>query len=512
MNTDSSAGDPTTGPPPTSAPGPVPGAGPGPAPTPPGTPGTPGPGGPTGPNGPSGVPSGPDGFFGAVRRIGIVRTDDRWIGGVAGGVALRFGIDPLLVRGIFGVSVLLGGLGLVAYGVGWALLPEQRDGRIHLEETIRGRFDIAMLGALALVVAGLGSGNSWFGWWGSHGFGWVKGLLWIAVIVVGVALATTAARQRRAQRPPHGPGRGPAGPWTPPPGSAPYASPYPTPYSSTHAPAAAAGPTTPGAPTMPMPPVPPAPTSAAPPTQPLPSWSAAPPHGGWSGPPQPPVPPRPPRPHVQGPGAAMLGAVVALTLLVLAGLLIAQRTDSFDGPVALTTLGIGVVLAGLGIIASGLRGRSSGSLGFVAIVAIVVALPMSVVEHNDWNWHSERRGISDDSFVVTSRSAAEGGYSLGVGDSTIDLSGVDLTRDTLDVPISMGLGSLTVIVPDGVAVTADIRTGAGDVTWAVDDGSRKDSGLGIRQTYSSDEVRPGRDAQIALDIELGAGDVTIEEN
>src|SRR4051794_14513798 len=101
---------------------------------------------------PAFTPEQPHGFFAAIRRSGIYREDDRRIGGVASGLAVRFGVDPLLVRGILGVSILLGGLGLVLYGVGWALLPERRDGRIHLEETIAGRFDAAILGALTFVL------------------------------------------------------------------------------------------------------------------------------------------------------------------------------------------------------------------------------------------------------------------------------------------------------------------------------------------------------------------------
>ena len=70
---------------------------------------------------------------------------------------------------IFAASLLLGGLGLVVYGVAWALLPERRDGRIHAEEMILGRFDIALLGALAFVLVGLGRGDTWFFFWGLPG-------------------------------------------------------------------------------------------------------------------------------------------------------------------------------------------------------------------------------------------------------------------------------------------------------------------------------------------------------
>ncbi|TNC20194.1 PspC domain-containing protein, partial [Georgenia sp. 311] len=107
------------------------------------------------------------GFFDSVRRLGIWRTPDRWVGGVAAGIGHRYGLDPLLVRGFFVVVSLFGGLGLVLYGVAWALLPESSDGRIHLEQAVRGHFDIALAGAAAAVIVGLSRPVFWWSgaWW-----------------------------------------------------------------------------------------------------------------------------------------------------------------------------------------------------------------------------------------------------------------------------------------------------------------------------------------------------------
>ena len=98
-------------------------------------------------------------FFDSIRRVGVVRSDQRWLGGVCGGVALRFRVDPVLVRvltllafvilGLFSVSVVL-----FAYGLAWALLPEEYDGRIHLEEAFNRRFHAGFAGAVFCVLAG----------------------------------------------------------------------------------------------------------------------------------------------------------------------------------------------------------------------------------------------------------------------------------------------------------------------------------------------------------------------
>ncbi|WP_139123164.1 PspC domain-containing protein, partial [Cellulosimicrobium cellulans] len=168
-------------------------------------------------------PSSTDGFFDAVRRTGVTRADDRWIGGVASGVAERFGVDPLIVRGILFVTFFLSGAGLVLYGAAWALLPERRDGRIHLQEAFRGNFDVAMLGAIAMVVVGLSWGGGWWSWWDYMGLGWLNGLFWVAAVVT-VAIVAVSVLNRRGPRP-GAPAPGGPQAWT----GAPYAGPAPAP-------------------------------------------------------------------------------------------------------------------------------------------------------------------------------------------------------------------------------------------------------------------------------------------
>jgi len=50
-------------------------------------------------------------------------TDDAVIGGVASGLAQYFGIDPVIVRLIFMVSVFFNGVGILAYIIFWLIVP-----------------------------------------------------------------------------------------------------------------------------------------------------------------------------------------------------------------------------------------------------------------------------------------------------------------------------------------------------------------------------------------------------
>jgi phage shock protein PspC (stress-responsive transcriptional regulator) len=454
-----------------------------------------------------------NGFFAAIRRTGVVRSSDRWFGGVAGGLARRFGIDPLLARGLIGVTMLMG-FGLVLYGIAWALLPEESDGRIHLEETIAGRFDIALLGAVAVFVLGMSAGDWWFSW-GPFDSGWLGGLAWVALIVAGAVILVNALRRpdggrpaTPAWQPPYPEGQAPMSSPTDP-AAAPPAHPYPAPPRATAYPAGPA----PAAP-APSPAAPGTPSGAAPGAT---AWSAAPaaPRGWTPQPPPPPrpvKPPKPPKPPRRGPGAALTGVVVGVILLGLAVLLLAERSGDYGGPVASVVLGGGLLLVGLGIIVSGLRGRTGGGLTALAIVGLVLAGPFTAVDRGgpDWNWDRGSAVRSIDS-RVTSRDAAEAGYRFGVGDATVDLTGVPLTDETLRVPISGGLGDVTVVVPRGAAVSADVTSGAGTVEWRVDGKRQRSDGVGHDRRYTSDAMADGRDAEIALSVEVGVGSITIEE-
>jgi phage shock protein C len=52
-------------------------------------------------------------------------SKDKMLGGVAGGLAEYFDIDPTLVRVIFIITLFLGGTGVIAYIILWILVPEE---------------------------------------------------------------------------------------------------------------------------------------------------------------------------------------------------------------------------------------------------------------------------------------------------------------------------------------------------------------------------------------------------
>ena len=56
----------------------------------------------------------------------LMRSEDRMVAGVAGGLAEYFDTDPTLIRILFVLLTLLGfgGLGIITYIVLWIIMPE----------------------------------------------------------------------------------------------------------------------------------------------------------------------------------------------------------------------------------------------------------------------------------------------------------------------------------------------------------------------------------------------------
>lgn len=465
-----------------------------------------------------------DRYFDAIRRTGIVRTDDRWIGGVAGGIARRLGVDPLLVRGLLALSLLVAGAGFIVYAAGWMLLPEERDGRIHAQEMLRGNFDGADIGAGIMLLIGL----TWdgarvffyspFSWLG----GWVTGLFWIGAVGAMIALVVMVVSKRSpGPRPGQSPPGGQAAPpGTPPrPGSAtPAAEPTPpNPYvSDAVGPADVPGPgaqgTGPAAQWYRQP----GPTRAFP-AQPA-YGSAAYGPALVTEPPARPEPGAPPSaqataPRTRGPGSAMVGSVLGVWALALAALLLADRAGAVDAPLALIGIGGLVGLCGLGILVSGLRGRTSGTLGAVAIVALVLAGPTLA-------WDATRTDIGQAhqallgtaSFQPTSVATAERGYAFAAGTWTVNLTSLDESPELVEVPIAMAAGDLTVIVPSDAAWVATVRMTAGSVALQrAGSLTSEDDVLQRASVLESDAVADGAQPTLRVVVDAVAGSITIEE-
>jgi phage shock protein PspC (stress-responsive transcriptional regulator) len=122
---------------------------------------------------------------------------DRMIAGVAGGLGRYFGIDPVIFRIGFAVSVFFGGLGLLAYLALAIFVPTGEGEEIDPAPYQRSRL-LGVIVGVALVLAVIPAIGFGFWWGGDWGWGpW--GLLWL-VIPVAIGLGAYAVLRDRRER------------------------------------------------------------------------------------------------------------------------------------------------------------------------------------------------------------------------------------------------------------------------------------------------------------------------
>ena len=483
-------------------------------------------------------------FFDSLRGSGLMRTNERWVAGVAGGVAYRFDLDPTLVRCVWVVLSLFAGVGLVLYGLAWALLPEESDGRIHLEEALSGRFNAGLAGAIGMTIIGMSTfGSGFIPNWYVHEAGIAAALwplFWLGLIVLAIVFLIRRAQDRRARRKA---ARGPRGPqpWqAPAPGAAQTPGSRPGVQAGGFASAWDSSAPGSGTPAFNQP--------AGGQSWQSRSYRQRPPYQPM------PMPVRPARPRRPGPGSSLSLAVLGLGLLTAAGVWYATVTHHLgllQGQFIL--IGILVALLGAGIVVSGLRRRHGGwmtVLGWpvlfvVAIPALATAsiVPTSLAR---MPFESLRNATTATSSTVTwqelTASASSGSVTRNkdIGDLTLDLRGMPATEasklSTITTHLDVGTLRIKTDTDQRVEVRADVDMGAIDSqvsrAWTVngrqmnqdDEGPRtydatgktipaysnSSGGLNTKRTLASpnsDDQRP----QITINASVDTGTINIEE-
>ncbi len=449
-------------------------------------------------------------FFDWWRSTGLRRSADSWLGGVAGGVATRLGLDPMIVRGALIVIAILGGPVLFVYAAGWALIPDQQ-GRIHLERAIRGVFDpaIVAIGILAVLTAvpfmrGL--------WWDGvpHAWnlpGWLESTMtagWvIALIVASVWLIVMFARRdpERAAPPETPPQRDP---WT-----SDASIPKPSAPSATFSPSSPPGqtPVSPGA-TAPVSLAkvasPPGDQDATIPlagATPTTVWDGAPSQQrGWTSQEfrdemnrqraeqQAERETKARERRAQHPGAAFVAITLGLALLAGAGAAVVAASAGFSIPVVVV-IGLATALGALAVatIIAGISGRESGWLGHFTWATVISLLATGVFPLG-----SSFLPVGRATWTVTSTDADDRrGYVMIAGQPTLDLGELAdddaLRGGTIDVWIIAG--EVDVLIPEDVPVIVEFSAIAGTLDTGRGDRDGTDRRGGA---LFQDEARYGR--------------------
>lgn len=375
-----------------------------------------------------------DEIFDRIRGFGAVRPNEgRWVAGVASALADRSGIDQTLIRGIFVALSVIGGLGAGLYGIGWLLFPKE-DGRIHLQEAVRGRFSAGFFAAVLLSCALIG-GGSWYrydgGSWGLPG-----ALVLTALIVGGVWWLA-----RNTPHPP-GPGQGPGGV------SAPTGQGTPTAQGPGGGHPAAGGPAATGHPhgTGQSDPGRSAHEEAA--------WQRQ-----WEL--------RAARART-APSRRIRQLTLGLALIAAAGVLIAETLTDLPGSAGLTALAAALVVIACGVVANGLTGRRSAGLAGLGILLTVFLTIGTAAQGAGVQTGRHLAAIGRASWAPQTRADAQDQYNLGIGEAELDLTSAGVlsgatAQNPLEVDVNVGVGHLMLVLPEWMTVEVETRLGAGEL-------------------------------------------------
>ncbi|WP_159029783.1 PspC domain-containing protein [Streptomyces marincola] len=411
------------------------------------------------------------------------------VGGVCGGLGRYYHLDPVIFRVPLAVLSVIGGLGLVAYGAAWLLLPFEGEEENEGRRLLSGRVEGPGLTALLFLVAGCGLLLASLGSRGAAS--------WFSVMLLGALAAAAYWSRGRATAQAAGDGGEPA--------------------KGTTAHVVAEAP----------------PEAQAPPAPVGPSWwqGTGPRPGGYLwGPadaepgdfaaglapgegaaaPGPPARPRAVEPKEFGLGGPLLllagGAALAATAVAW------ERQPL--GPTLVIGLSAALVVFGLGLVVSAFVGRLGGGTIAAVLVTGVLLAGASVLPENittEWQLRSWRPEAVD---AVAER------YVLGTGEGELDLTGAaPASGERLGVTVEAGAGQLRVLVPRDVEVTVHTELGAGVFTYdSPSSGTWKgheDSwgGLGHERTRSY-PAEPGTEpgGEVELRLEMGVGHVTVERS
>lgn len=207
----------------------------------------------------------------------------------------------------------------------------------------------------------------------------------------------------------------------------------------------------------------------------------------------PPAAPAPPSPAAPPPSRRGLWLGTLLVIVGVAWLLSALGVVDLSAQV-----GIGLLLVGIGGVIALDAGHSHGLLVALAVVLSLVGAAATWVETDLLDG-----GIGERVEAPVAQADVAGGYDLGIGKLTVDLTGLQPSADGSPVPVEadVGIGQLVVVVAQDADVEVDAHVAMGNINT-----------LGTNKGGFDVEERSrltGTGTRIALDANVGIGEVQV---
>lgn len=200
---------------------------------------------------------------------------------------------------------------------------------------------------------------------------------------------------------------------------------------------------------------------------------------------------------------------IGLALVTIGVLTALDRADVLDVTVR-DSVAAALLVLGLGLVVGSVVGRAR----WLSLPAVLVLVPALVVTTAVSELNVDlASGVGQRTVRPVSVDNVEPGYELGIGELVLDLSGVVFDGGPVTTDVRVGLGQVTVVVPDDVTVDLTWRVTGGEVELLGDrragrglDGSRvfpgtEDGGtlrLHVSTTFGQLEVLRASDATLPV--------------
>lgn len=212
--------------------------------------------------------------------------------------------------------------------------------------------------------------------------------------------------------------------------------------------------------------------------------------------------------------AGLVTPTVLSILALLSGVLLALHSANVIQVSVAGAAAGGLVVVGLGLIASLWLGRARGLIPLGLALAAVMLLASSFAPY----WHSvgsardaimgemgnahSNDSVGDRHFAPASLAELQPEYNLGVGDLTVDLTQLDFHGTAREVEVHVGIGKVVVIVPEDTSVEVRGSVGIGEAR-AFD---RKSGGLG-NSVEKSEKIAGAGELIVDFSVGIGEGKV-----
>ncbi|HEY5837311.1 PspC domain-containing protein [Streptomyces sp.] len=398
-------------------------------------------------------------------RFARAPADRKALAGVCAGAGRYVGVDPVIFRIVLAVLSLTGGIGLIIYGMGWLVVPQEGERESEAHRLLSGRIEGASLTAALMALVGCGLYASMLGDGTNQAFSFI--------LLAATAGAVHWSQQRRRLR------------------------------EAGDAPSVAASAVVDAPPAVKAPPEPGgAPSWWRDPLAKEPSYLWGPDNGG-------PDDGGTDRTAWRQRGAAarherswLFGPVVLL-LAVAAACVGTRACWPYHPLVPSVEIGLASALGvfGAAFLIASFAGRARGGTLFLSLVTLAALIGTATLPKHG-------HGVGAVTWRPAEAVAVRESYELGGGRGTLDLTAVRLNGGTVTTRLEVAVGKAEVRLPANATVRLDYDLGFGEAALP----GRAHRGVDVdrnrRVTYAPPPGTPSA-GTINLRVVLGVGQVAV---